>query len=57
LRDSQLIFSPTWQFTFTKSKEYELVGKVKQGAPLKEFDKVFEMMHMYDVMNTAHAFD
>lgn len=30
-------------FTFTKSKEYELVGKVKQGAPLKEFDKVFEM--------------
>lgn len=30
-------------FAFTKSKEYELVGKVKQGAPLKEFDKVFEM--------------
>lgn len=30
-------------FTFTKSKDYELVGKVKQGTPLKEFDKVFEM--------------
>jgi thiol:disulfide interchange protein DsbD len=30
-------------FNFIKSKEYELVGKVKQGAPLKEFDKVFEM--------------
>ncbi len=30
-------------FTFKKSADYELVGKVKQGAPLKEFDKVFEM--------------
>ena len=30
-------------FTFTKSKDYELVGKVIQGKPLKEFDKVFEM--------------
>ncbi|MBC7694827.1 MAG: thioredoxin family protein, partial [Burkholderiales bacterium] len=30
-------------FTFTKSKDYELVGKVVQGKPLKEYDKVFEM--------------
>ncbi|MES2515563.1 MAG: cytochrome c biogenesis protein CcdA [Bacteroidota bacterium] len=30
-------------FKFTKSKDYELVGKVKQSAPIKEFDKVFEV--------------
>lgn len=30
-------------FTFKKSNDYELVGKVKQGTPVKEFDKVFEM--------------
>lgn len=30
-------------FTFTKSKEYELVGKVIQGKPIKEYDKLFEM--------------
>ncbi len=29
-------------FVFTKSKDYELVGKTKQGTPVKEFDKVFE---------------
>lgn len=29
-------------FMFTKSKDYELVGKPKQGTPTKEFDKVFE---------------
>lgn len=30
-------------FTFKKSPDYELVGKVKQSKPVKEFDKVFEM--------------
>ncbi|MDF2453614.1 MAG: thiol:disulfide interchange protein [Bacteroidota bacterium] len=30
-------------FKFEKSSEYELVGKVKQSAPIKEFDKVFEV--------------
>lgn len=30
-------------FTFKNGTDYELVGKVKQGAPVKEFDKVFEM--------------
>ncbi len=30
-------------FNFKKSIDFELVGKVKQGTPLKEFDKVFEM--------------
>ncbi|MBN8693868.1 MAG: thioredoxin family protein [Bacteroidetes bacterium] len=30
-------------FTFKKNSDYELIGKVKQGKPLKEFDKVFEM--------------
>jgi len=30
-------------FTFKKNPNYELVGKVKQGKPVKEFDKVFEM--------------
>lgn len=30
-------------FIYTKSKDYELVGKTTQGKPLKEFDKVFEM--------------
>lgn len=30
-------------FKFTKSKDYELVGKVKQSTPIKEYDKVFEL--------------
>lgn len=30
-------------FKFKKGNDYELVGKVKQGTPVKEFDKVFEM--------------
>jgi thiol:disulfide interchange protein len=34
--------NPT-SFIFNKSKDYELVGKVTESAPKKEFDKVFEM--------------
>jgi thiol:disulfide interchange protein len=34
--------NPT-SIVFTKSKEYELVGKLKESAPIKEFDKVFEV--------------
>lgn len=34
--------NPT-SFIFNKSKDYELVGKVMESAPKKEFDKVFEM--------------
>lgn len=34
--------NPT-SFVFTKSKDYELVGKIKESAPIKEFDKVFEV--------------
>ena len=30
-------------FNFKKTSDFELIGKVKQGTPLKEFDKVFEM--------------
>jgi thiol:disulfide interchange protein len=30
-------------FTFNKSADYDLVGKVKQSKPIKEFDKVFEV--------------
>lgn len=30
-------------FKFKKTSDFELIGKVKQGTPLKEFDKVFEM--------------
>ncbi|MES2763143.1 MAG: cytochrome c biogenesis protein CcdA [Bacteroidota bacterium] len=30
-------------FKFDKSNDYELVGKVKQSTPIKEFDKVFEV--------------
>jgi thiol:disulfide interchange protein len=30
-------------FIFTKSNEYELVGKLQQSKPKKEFDKIFEM--------------
>lgn len=30
-------------FKFKKNGDYELIGKVKQDKPLKEFDKVFEM--------------
>lgn len=34
--------NPT-SFTFKQSKDYVLVGKTKQTAPQKEFDKVFEV--------------
>jgi len=34
-------------FKFNKSSDYELVGKVKQGTPVKEFDKVFETQVEY----------
>ncbi|MDI1354027.1 MAG: cytochrome c biogenesis protein CcdA [bacterium] len=30
-------------FIFKKSKDYELVGAMKESAPTKEFDKVFEI--------------
>lgn len=30
-------------FTFNKSPEYELAGKVKEGKPVKKFEKTFEM--------------
>jgi thiol:disulfide interchange protein len=38
--------NPT-SIVFTKSKEYELVGKLKESPPIKEFDKVFEMNVAY----------
>ena len=38
--------NPT-SIVFTKSKEYELVGKLKESTPIKEFDKVFEMNVAY----------
>ncbi|MBC7694741.1 MAG: thioredoxin family protein [Burkholderiales bacterium] len=34
-------------FLFTKSEDYELVGKTKESKPVKEFDKVFEMNVQY----------
>lgn len=34
-------------FTFKKSNDYELVGKVTESKPIKEFDKVFEMQVSY----------
>lgn len=34
-------------FTFTKSGDYELVGKTTESKPVKEFDKVFEMNVQY----------
>ena len=34
-------------FIFTKSADYELVGKTKESNPIKEFDKVFEMNVQY----------
>jgi len=34
-------------FIFTKSADYELVGKPKESKPIKEFDKVFEMNVQY----------
>jgi len=34
-------------FIFTKSADYELVGKTKESKPIKEFDKVFEMNVQY----------
>lgn len=30
-------------FLFTKSNDYELIGKTQQSKPKKEFDKIFEM--------------
>lgn len=38
--------NPT-SIVFTKSNEYELVGKLKESTPIKEFDKVFEMNVAY----------
>jgi len=34
-------------FMFTKSADYELVGKITESKPVKEFDKVFEMNVQY----------
>ena len=36
-------------FMFTKSADYELVGKTTESKPIKEFDKVFEMNVQYFV--------
>ncbi len=36
-------------FMFTKSADYELVGKPTESKPVKEFDKVFEMNVQYFV--------
>lgn len=38
--------NPT-SFKFKKTKEYTLVGSVKESAPVNEFDKVFEMNVAY----------
>jgi thiol:disulfide interchange protein len=40
--------NPT-SFTFTPSSDYEMVGKIKESKPIKEFDKVFEMNVQYFV--------
>ena len=34
-------------FNFEKSKNYELIGKVKEGTPIKEYDPNFEMELSY----------
>jgi thiol:disulfide interchange protein DsbD len=34
-------------FTFSKSSDYELIGKTTESKPIKEFDKVFEMTVEY----------
>ncbi len=34
-------------FKFTKSADYEIVGKTTESKPIKEFDKVFEMDVQY----------
>lgn len=34
-------------FTFTKSKDYELVAKTTESKPIEEFDKVFETKVLY----------
>ncbi len=34
-------------FTFNKSNEYELIGKITESKPVQEFDKVFEMQVAY----------
>jgi thiol:disulfide interchange protein len=39
-------------FRFTKSADYDLVGKTTESKPIKEFDKVFEMEVQY-FMHTA----
>jgi thiol:disulfide interchange protein DsbD len=36
-------------FNFTKSADYELVGKLTESKPVKEFDKVFEVNVQYFV--------
>ena len=36
-------------FMFTKSADYDLVGKTTESKPIKEFDKVFEMNVQYFV--------
>lgn len=36
-------------FKFNKSADYELVGKITESKPVKEFDKVFEMNVQYFV--------
>ncbi|MEI7663949.1 MAG: sugar transporter, partial [Bacteroidota bacterium] len=34
-------------FTFTKSKHYELVGKVREPKPIEDFDPNFDMVLKY----------
>ncbi|MES2567586.1 MAG: cytochrome c biogenesis protein CcdA [Bacteroidota bacterium] len=46
VRDSEDGPNPT-VFTFTKSSDYELIGKPTESKPVKEFDKVFEMNVRY----------
>lgn len=36
-------------FKFNKSADYELVGKITESKPIKEFDKIFEMNVQYFV--------
>ncbi len=35
------------KFTFTKSNDYQLIGKVKEPKPIEENDPVFEMIVKY----------
>lgn len=41
-------------FKFNKGKDYELVGKMKQSTPLKEFDKVFEVNVEYFIHQATY---